>query len=483
MINIKPVADDDDDQLYYTMIYLDAKLRNELKIGLDTMSRIFQNLNGVTDDIELQFQDDGEALAYNAAYNTHPAILHGNGPSKIYLNYLANYVSGRWSSTTGCSFCGKKPKLDLTSKKEEEFPLVAVSIFIAKPIPFIEEMLEAFAQLDYPKQKIVLFIYNSQRFSIKTIMDFLAKYGSKYHSKKIINGVSEIGDREARQEALTFASRFNAEFLFILDGDAMLTNAKTLQHLIEASTNYDLGIVAPLLGQPNKMFTNFWGALAPNGYYARSEDYLAIVQQKRKGIWNVPFITTAMLINKEKMKEMKTPYFYDKTLDPDMSFCKWARDHGHFMYVDNQDYHGFLIVSEEFAEIVHTGKAHPEMWEIFENRELWEQRYVHPEYSKQLEEDYEIEQACPDVYDYPLMSERFTKDMIDEMEHYGRWSDGSNKDDRLAGGYENVPTRDIHMNQIGFERQWLYFLDEYVRPLQEKVFLGYYHRVGTYLFL
>ncbi|EPB70315.1 hypothetical protein ANCCEY_10594 [Ancylostoma ceylanicum] len=422
MITLKQVADDDDDQLYYTMIYIDPKLRKELKIGLDTMSRIFQNLNGVTDDVELQFDDNGDALAYNAAYNTHPAILHGNGPSKKHLNYLANYVSGQWSSISGCSFCGKKPRIDIT------------------------------------------------------VMDFLTEYGSQYYSKKVINGVSEIGEREARQEALTFASRFDTEFLFSLDGDAMLTNEKTLQILVESSINYDLGIVAPLLGQPNKMFTNFWGAVAPNGYYERSEDYLAIVQRKRIGIWNVPFVTTALLINKEKMKEMKTPYFYDKNLDVDMSFCKWARDNGHFMYVDNEEYFGFLIVSDDFNDIVHKGKLHPEMWEIFENRELWEARYLHPDYSKQLEEGYEIDQACPDVYDYPLVSERFAKEMIEEMEHFGKWSDGSNKDERLAGGYENVPTRDIHMNQIDFERQWLFFLDEYVRPLQEKVFTGYYHR-------
>ena len=50
------------------------------------------------------------------------------------------------------------------------------------------------------------------------------------------------------------------------------------------------------------------------------------------------------------------------------------------------------------------------------------------------------------------------------------------QDKRLAGGYENVPTRDIHMNQVGFERQWLYFLDTYVRPVQEKTFIGYYHQ-------
>ena len=51
------------------------------------------------------------------------------------------------------------------------------------------------------------------------------------------------------------------------------------------------------------------------------------------------------------------------------------------------------------------------------------------------------------------------------------------QDARLEGGYENVPTRDIHMNQIGYEKEWLQFLDTYVRPLQEKVFIGYFHQV------
>ena len=57
------------------------------------------------------------------------------------------------------------------------------------------------------------------------------------------------------------------------------------------------------------------------------------------------------------------------------------------------------------------------------------------------------------------------------------WLDLIVKDPRLDGGYENVPTRDIHMRQIGMERQWLYLLAEFVRPLQERVFLGYIHYV------
>lgn len=52
------------------------------------------------------------------------------------------------------------------------------------------------------------------------------------------------------------------------------------------------------------------------------------------------------------------------------------------------------------------------------------------------------------MYWYPLISETFAKELVEEMEHFGKWSSGKNEDERLDGGYENVPTRDIHMNQV-----------------------------------
>lgn len=52
------------------------------------------------------------------------------------------------------------------------------------------------------------------------------------------------------------------------------------------------------------------------------------------------------------------------------------------------------------------------------------------------------------------------------------------KDDRLDGGYEAVPTRDIHMNQVGLEKEWLHFLAKYVAPLNYKVFTGYQDEVS-----
>ncbi|KAI4501099.1 hypothetical protein M0802_003902 [Mischocyttarus mexicanus] len=145
-----------------------------------------------------------------------------------------------------------------------------------------------------------------------------------------------------------------------------------------------------------------------------------------EGLWNVPFISNCYLINATILKNKETyPSYLVDDLDPDMSFAYVNRERYIHMYVSNRLDFGHL--------------------------------------------------PCPDVYWFPIVNRRFVKEMVNIVETYGHWSDGTNHDPRLSGGYENVPTRDIHMNQINFEKQWLYFLKEYVRPLQELVFTGYFH--------
>ena len=76
------------------------------------------------------------------------------------------------------------------------------------------------------------------------------------------------------------------------------------------------------------------------------------------------------------------------------------------------------------------------------------------------------------------MSELFCRQLIEEMEHFGQWSDGSNYDSRLETGYEAVPTRDIHMRQIDWEEHWLHVLRTYVYPIQVKIYEGYNDKVS-----
>ena len=64
--------------------------------------------------------------------------------------------------------------------------------------------------------------------------------------------------------------------------------------------------------------------------------------------------------------------------------------------------------------------------EYTRNRFDWEARYLHENYSQSLAEDAQILQPCPDVYWFPIFKQRFADEFVEEMEAYGKWSDGSN---------------------------------------------------------
>uniref|UniRef100_A0A0N4Z9N2 procollagen-lysine 5-dioxygenase n=1 Tax=Parastrongyloides trichosuri TaxID=131310 RepID=A0A0N4Z9N2_PARTI len=465
----KDIKYDDDDQLFFTKIYLNEELRSKHKMTLDSMSFIFQNLNGVKEDVFIEYNQQGNGMINNIIYNTHPILIHGNGPSKLHLNSLSNYVPGKQSNIDGCLYCNELQ----VDRNKVVLPSISVALFIYKPIPFIEEFLQSFSNISYEKDKINLFIYCNQDFNSDDISNFVDKFTNEYKSINVINGDYTKNERDAREESLIWANELNNEYYFSLDGDAHVTNRDILIDLIYKSQKMNYGVLSPMMTQIGKLFSNFWGAINNDGYYARSDNYMSIVNYDKIGVWNVPFISSAILIKGNYIKKILKAFHVYKQYDPDMSFCAHLRDKGIFMYTVNTESYGFLVDSDDFK--TYGDRKHPEMYTIFTNRKLWENRYLHPEYRHYLEPDVEVPQPCTDVFDYPLMSERFCKEMIEEMEYYGQWSSGTNEDKRLQGGYENVPTRDIHMNQIEFDRQWLFFLDEFVRPMQEKIFIGYYH--------
>lgn len=48
LLERESIANDGDDQLFFTKAYLDESLRTQLKFSLDHRSEIFQNLNGAS---------------------------------------------------------------------------------------------------------------------------------------------------------------------------------------------------------------------------------------------------------------------------------------------------------------------------------------------------------------------------------------------------------------------------------------------------
>lgn len=132
------------------------------------------------------------------------------------------------------------------------------------------------------------------------------------------------------------------------------------------------------------------------------------------------------------------------------------------MHVNNEHVFGHLVN----AEGAQAEWAHCELWEVERNPVDWERRYLNPLYARALERAVGVAAAgtwksggipvlpvvegegpeaalyepCPDVYWFPVYTPLWARHLIDVMEQFAAlpgngWSDGTNKDPRLEGGY------------------------------------------------
>uniref|UniRef100_A0A674BH06 procollagen-lysine 5-dioxygenase n=1 Tax=Salmo trutta TaxID=8032 RepID=A0A674BH06_SALTR len=426
--------DNDDDQLFYTKIYLD---KTKYNMTLDHRSRIFQNLNGAIEEVVLKFEK-ARVRARNVAYDTLPVIIHGNGPTKLQLNYLGNYVPTAWTHETGCGICDD----DLVYLNDTPVRTCVCGRMIETVCD--GEMRERQTDVVYHEQNI-------QR--------FWEKHRVLFPDARLVGPEENLQQDQDSQ----------CDYYFSIDADVVIVNPDVLRVLIEENKS----VIAPMLSRHGKLWSNFWGALSPEGFYSRSEDYIDIVQGKRVGLWNVPYITQVYMIKGSVLRGRlsQVSLYSQEGMDPDMVFCRAVRDQGVFMFVSNRDEFGRLVSSSNY----NTSRLHPDMWQIFDNPLDWKDKYIHENYSQIFEDNQTVvEQPCPDVYWFPSFTDRMCDDLVETMEDFGEWSGGRHTDERLAGGYENVPTVDIHMNQIGFEKEWLKFLKEYISPVTEKLYPGYY---------
>uniref|UniRef100_A0A8C2ASE6 procollagen-lysine 5-dioxygenase n=1 Tax=Cyprinus carpio TaxID=7962 RepID=A0A8C2ASE6_CYPCA len=418
IVNQWDLHDNDDDQLFYTKVYVDPLQREKLNMTLDHKCEIFQNLNGAVDEVLLKFGKE-RVRVRNTVYNSLPAIIHGNVNTKIYFNYLANYIPNVWNYEQGCTICDQD-MVDLSQLKE--FPQVTVGIYIEQPTPFLTEFLERFLSLDYPKDKLNVFVHNSVSvYHEKHIQKFWEENKDVFRSFKVVGPEETLTQGEARNMGIDLCRKdLSCDYYFSIDADVMLTNRQTIKLLIEQNRK----IIGPLVTRHGKLWSNFWGALSLDGYYARSEDYIDIVQGKRVGVWNIPFMAHIYLIKghtlRNELKERNV--FVLERLDPDMAMCRNARDLGLFMYVTNRHEFGRLISIANY----NTSHYNNDLWQIFENPLDWREKYINPNYTR-IFTDNILEQPCPDVFWFPVLSEKACDELVEEMENHGSWSGGKHE--------------------------------------------------------
>ncbi|KAF3836595.1 hypothetical protein F7725_029153 [Dissostichus mawsoni] len=584
--------DNDDDQLFYTKIYVDPLQRHTLNMTLDHKCQIFQNLNGAIDEVLLKFGTNLVRVR-NTVYDSLPVVVHGNGNTKMYLNHLANYVPNTWNYEHGCSHCDDDI-LDLSQLKEvyhekhiqkfwEEnrnvfntFKVVGpeenlsqgearnMGMYVSKSIisrnlwdicrkdvtcdfyfsmdsdvmltnrQTLKLLLEQnsasistntviYGSIISTQPKKIHFIVVLVRTRKRTAVEKHIPMSSKFKETEQIRGLEKQHtvtldplEHDLQLWFSLYTSMICWPRLYLSRGSSLPCRrplcAKSLIFICSDRITISTlclpppyrKIIGPLVTRHGKLWSNFWGGLSLDGYYARSEDYIDIVQRKRVGLWNIPFMAHVYLVKgstlRNELKERN--YFVLGKLDPDMALCRNSREmvrklilhlqgftshrekdspspesfhmlrppKGVFMYITNRHDFGRLISTANY----NTSHYNNDLWQIFENPTDWKEKYIHSNYSRIFTENV-MEEPCPDVFWFPVFSQKACDEIVEEMEHYGSWSGEKMRlDKRISGGYETVPTDDIHMKQIGYEKEWLHFIREFISPVTLKVFSGYF---------
>ena len=217
-------------------------------------------------------------------------------------------------------------------------------------------------------------------------------------------------------------------------------------------------IFAPLIKKKNELFSNFWGEVDEKGFYKRSTDYIPIVNRKKTGNFPAKYINSCFLFSREIASSIVNFYNSSSNFDYDVSFANNCRKNNIPMIINNEELYG---------------KYHQKLYiyDYFDEHEDWKNKYFHPKFLNFMHtKELEHKELCKDAFQYPLFSEVFCKELIDLTVKANLWSAGKNKDTRLSGGYENHPTVDVHLNQIGLHDIWNDIVKKYISYVASKLY-------------
>uniref|UniRef100_A0A8D1ANU6 Cerebral endothelial cell adhesion molecule n=1 Tax=Sus scrofa TaxID=9823 RepID=A0A8D1ANU6_PIG len=149
---------------------------------------------------------------------------------------------------------------------------------------------------------------------------------------------------ELKQEALTFARDWGADYILFADTDNILTNNQTLRLLIEQQ----LPVVAPMLDSQT-YYSNFWCGITPQGYYRRTAEYFPTKNRQRRGCFRVPMVHSTFLISLRAEGTGQLSFYpphpnYTWPFDDIIVFAYACQAAGVSVHVCNEHRYGYMNV-------------------------------------------------------------------------------------------------------------------------------------------
>lgn len=220
--------------------------------------------------------------------------------------------------------------------------------------------LDCIGKLAWPKDRIHLYVRtnNNNDATAEILKAWIERVGSEYadvhfDDSNVEAKVQRFGQHEwnserfsvlakIRQDSLAWAQARNTHY-FVADCDNFL-RSDALAEL--AQTN--LPIVAPLL-HSKTAYSNYHATIDANGYYLDSDFYYSLLNQKIRGLVEVPVVHCTYFIRHEMLTQLR--YSDGSGRHEYVIFSDSARKKGIPQYLDTRRVYGRITFAESSAEL------------------------------------------------------------------------------------------------------------------------------------
>ncbi len=250
--------------------------------------------------------------------------------------------------------CALQPARGLRSRLNA-YPRVLVAILAKQKEEALALYLRCIEGLDYPKSSIVLYVRtnNNTDRTEQILRDWIARIGAAYggvefDAAPVEEPVESFGQHEwnstrfrvlgnIRNASLAKTSDHGCDFYFVCDVDNFIRPC-TLRELVALK----LPIVAPLLRvtNPHGYYANFFAETDPNGYYGNCDQYRWLLQQRVRGVFEVPLVHCTYLVRADVIPQLS--YLDGSDRYEFVVFSDTARKAGIQQYIDNRQLYGYI---------------------------------------------------------------------------------------------------------------------------------------------
>ncbi|XP_033048474.1 inactive glycosyltransferase 25 family member 3 isoform X4 [Trachypithecus francoisi] len=253
--------------------------------------------------------------------------------------------------------------LEAAGVAESPLPAVVLAILARNAEHSLPHYLGALERLDYPRARMALWCATDHNVDNTTEMlqEWLAAVGDDYAAVvwrpegEPRFYPDEEGPKhwtkerhqflmELKQEALTFARDWGADYILFADTDNILTNNQTLRLLM----GQGLPVVAPMLDSQT-YYSNFWCGITPQGYYRRTAEYFPTKNRQRRGCFRVPMVHSTFLVSLRAEGADQLAFYpphpnYTWPFDDIIVFAYACQAAGISVHVCNEHRYGYINV-------------------------------------------------------------------------------------------------------------------------------------------